>query len=643
MSAHLVAARQAATEAQTHYQESLESQQQAAAKAIGELNAQLAVVHELKIALEQELQSTRLMFDEREREFLQRIQAERRVLQELDAHHTGIQSAQQENADEKLQQLGQELQRTSERIEVLQSELQNKIVEATEHDERARQELVEHHLNARRQINGVKTRRDHLLRQLQAALGAPADEKRLSLLFGAMADELPGPLELYLWQRDAEGLARIVAWMGRDHKIHQDLDVEPWSFEFRTIPAEGVTRLDLQQQWASIRRNHEEEHYANWRAHWGEAGEPSWAVCWPWQLSHNGWGTNGARATGWLTAFGFGATQLDDEQIALAGQWVAFLAAAGAGMRLLPIPFVEESTDLAAPDNSTPANGSPELPEDLNSVILGWAAAQTEDALHLDLSARSKIEVEPSWLKTLLDRGRRLCRDNEMEGSEFSVLTLGDNGRTTLRLIRSSLIGAALPADVTAVDDSDLTGMQVADHTANASASAPHTAPAMHVGGRWLIRDGDRLGLELLFDSTPHESPVSAVSDAENMEHPPIHEIVLVNFQSAMNDLIVSMLESLGHHVQSADIPNSMEMITPQVTDLVIIAAAPDANGWEFAGALKDLLPTLPVIVVTGDEAPPESADAASDLILRIPFQIEELQRAIERLAGQESIPHAHQ
>ena len=641
LSAHLVAARQAATEAQTHYQESLESQQQAATKAIGELNAQLAAVRELKLTLEQELHSTRLMFDEREREFLQRIQTERRALQELDAHHTSIQSAQQESADEKLQQLEQELHRTSERIELLQSELQNTIIEAAEHDERARQELVEHHLNARRQINGVKTRRDHLLSQLQAVLGAPADDKRLALLFGAMADELPGPVELYLWQRNAEGLARIVAWLGRDHKIHQDLGVEPWSFEFRTIPAEGVTRLDLQQQWENIRRNHEEEHYANWRAHWGEAGEPSWAVCWPWQLAHDGSGANGARATGWLTAFGFGATQLEDEHTALAGQWVAFLAAAGSGMSLVPIPFTEESTDLVAPDNQTQADGPPESPEDLNSVILGWAAAQTEDALHLDLSARSKIEVEPSWLKTLLDRGRRLCRDNEMEGSEFSVLTLGDNGRTTLRLIRSSLIGAALPADVTAVDDSDLTGMQVSDR--NASASAPHTAPEMHVGGRWLIRDGDRLGLELLFDSTPHEAPIPAAPDAEIMEHPPIHEIVLVNFQSAMNDLIVSMLESLGHHVQSADVPNSMEMITPQVTDLAIVAATPDANGWEFAGALKEFMPTLPVIVVTGDEAPPESADAASDLILRIPFQIEELQRAIERLAGQESIPHAHQ
>lgn len=642
LSAHLVAARQAAAEAQTHFEETLESHQQAAAAAIRDLSSQLAALREWNTVLKRELESTRAMFDEREREFLQRIELERRAVKALEAEHASLITSQQENTEVLITEFHEQLRTTNSRIEQLQSELQTTIVEAAAHDERARQELVEHHLNARRQVNSIKTRRDHIIRQLQAVLGAPSDEQRISLLFGAMADELTGPVELYLWRRDAEGRARIVAWMARDHSMHQSLELEPWSFELRTIPAEGVTRVDLLHQWDNVRRNHDDDHSVRWRAHWADVGDPVWVICWPWQLSASAQDANGARATGWLSAYGFSAPQFEDEHVSHAGQWVGILASAGAGMKLLPLPVPTEPTDPATPELPVPANGTLEQPEDLNNVILGWAAAQTEDALYLDLSSRSKIEVEPSWLKALLDRGRRLCRSSDPEGSEFSVLTVSNNGRTTLRLIRSTAGGASLPPDVTSVDDSDLAGMHVSSQGTVAGGSDAHTTPGMQVGGRWLIRDGDRLGLELLFECRPTEAP-DPVADPQIVDPPPIREILVVNFQSAMNELVVSMLESLGYQVRSADVSIAIDQVSPHSTGLAIVAATPDPGGWDFARQLKESAPSIPVIVVTGDEHLPDIAETACDQIMRIPFQIEELQNVIGRLAGQETASHAHQ
>ena len=641
MSAHLVAAHQAATEAQTHYQDTLQAQREAAARTISDLQAQLRQTQERWQSVEQELQSIRLMFDEREKQFAARIEAERRAFKESEAGHFEALSDERCRAEDALRDLENRLRTQRDRSESLESDLRSVLDEKAAFEERLRQDLVEQHLNSRRQINAVKARRASLMDRIQSVLALTRDEQRLSALFRSVSDDLPSPVAFYLWRRDPERGAHLVAWMDCDRVVHTGSDLAPWSFEVGTIPAEGVTRFSGSQRWDDIERTHDDAHRAQWREHWGGERRPAWVTCWPWRISLGDSDGETGFTTGWLTAFGFGPQVIDDEQVVHGGQWVGFIAAASVGVAdtaFATARVAAQSVDVA---DAVPDFRIQEPPVELNNVILDWAAGQTEDALRLDLSARSRVAVDRSWLREVLDRGCRLCRGAEPQGGEFSVSTESHNGRTVLRLIRSSGEHGQAPSDITGVDDTDLTAMQVNDQGGSESGRRLQSGDTGAVSARWLIHGGDRLGLELHFSSVP-AGAASVMIPADVPDRDRTFDIMVVNFQNAMNELVVGMLEALGHRARSVDLASARDLVVSQEFGLVIVSATPEQAGWEFARWMKNTIPASPVIVVS-DDVPATPEGVSCDQMLRIPFQIEELDEAITGLTARAMVLQVRQ
>lgn len=253
---------------------------------------------------------------------------------------------------------------------------------------------------------------------------------------------------------------------------------------------------------------------------------------------------------------------------------------------------------------------------ELHNVILNWAASQTEDALRLDLSAPPGTPVYPvvaGWLQRTLEHGRSLCRVNGENPAEFIVTTTRKNGHVVLRFLRSSEQSDEPAAGISAVDDSDL--------CLSAAGETPSDAP---VSGRWLLHDGSRIGMELRFDVPKDSSGPQHDATGDAPSGSP--RVLIVEQQQAMAELLGGMIGSLGYDSETSSKPGAK-------ADLAIVDVSSDTpDPWAPARELREQNPDLRILLLIGADTSDLPDDLPGDRLLRIPFQIEELQESLEAL-----------
>jgi PAS domain S-box-containing protein len=120
---------------------------------------------------------------------------------------------------------------------------------------------------------------------------------------------------------------------------------------------------------------------------------------------------------------------------------------------------------------------------------------------------------------------------------------------------------------------------------------------------------------------------------AERSETQPL-KILAVDDEKPIVDLLVTMLEGLGHKIIGVtDGQQAMDYMDKEDFDLVITdLGMPVISGWDIAAKAKNKKAGLPVVLITGWGAEYESKDlteAGIDVILNKPFRFNELTKII--------------
>lgn len=122
---------------------------------------------------------------------------------------------------------------------------------------------------------------------------------------------------------------------------------------------------------------------------------------------------------------------------------------------------------------------------------------------------------------------------------------------------------------------------------------------------------------------------------------PVAHCILIVDDNALMLLTLTRILEQHGYSVLGASSASSaLQLVQTKPVDLVITDYNLPGSGSELGPALKQLRPTLPVVVFSGD---PEAAQAVefADLLLAKPQEPEALVAEIRRLLSGEGKRHA--
>ena len=115
--------------------------------------------------------------------------------------------------------------------------------------------------------------------------------------------------------------------------------------------------------------------------------------------------------------------------------------------------------------------------------------------------------------------------------------------------------------------------------------------------------------------------------------------ILLVEDEPLIALTLVDLIEELGHTaVEAMTAAQAMSLFRTR-TDIDLLVTdigLPDLSGEALAEQCRSIRPTLPVIFATGHSAPgaAEATAAAPTTRLPKPFQMDELQAAIERVVG---------
>jgi CheY-like chemotaxis protein len=110
--------------------------------------------------------------------------------------------------------------------------------------------------------------------------------------------------------------------------------------------------------------------------------------------------------------------------------------------------------------------------------------------------------------------------------------------------------------------------------------------------------------------------------------------VLLVDDSHDERDMYSQQLVATGYSVQVADNgEDALERVAAQVPDVVIMdLAMPVLDGWEATRRLKEMHPSVPVIVLsghTGGEEGRRAKEAGSDVLLTKPFGPEALELAV--------------
>jgi CheY-like chemotaxis protein/putative methionine-R-sulfoxide reductase with GAF domain len=125
----------------------------------------------------------------------------------------------------------------------------------------------------------------------------------------------------------------------------------------------------------------------------------------------------------------------------------------------------------------------------------------------------------------------------------------------------------------------------------------------------------------------------------EGEKVPPLEKrkVLVVDDQPIITDLLVDILKRMGLTFEVAwGGKDGLKIFAKDGFDLVITdLSMPDVSGWEVSKSVKKQNPSVPVILITGWGAEPDSykvKDSGVDFVINKPFQIDQLEKIIRSL-----------
>ncbi len=116
-----------------------------------------------------------------------------------------------------------------------------------------------------------------------------------------------------------------------------------------------------------------------------------------------------------------------------------------------------------------------------------------------------------------------------------------------------------------------------------------------------------------------------------------LRKVLIVDDQPLITDLLVDILKRMGLTFEVAwGGKDGLKIFAKDGFDLVITdLGMPDISGWEVSKSVKKQKPSVPVILITGWGAEPDShkvKDSGVDFVINKPFQIDQLEKIIRSL-----------
>jgi signal transduction histidine kinase len=115
-------------------------------------------------------------------------------------------------------------------------------------------------------------------------------------------------------------------------------------------------------------------------------------------------------------------------------------------------------------------------------------------------------------------------------------------------------------------------------------------------------------------------------------------QILVVDDEEMVRNVLARLLRLRGHEVTTAESgPIGLEILQTRSFDLIFTdQGMPEMAGREFAGAVRSVLPDIPIALITGDTDVGEP-DANIDIVISKPFRGDQLESAIRLLLRRQS------
>ena len=116
-----------------------------------------------------------------------------------------------------------------------------------------------------------------------------------------------------------------------------------------------------------------------------------------------------------------------------------------------------------------------------------------------------------------------------------------------------------------------------------------------------------------------------------------LRKVLIVDDQPIITDLLVDILKRMGLTFEVAwGGKDGLKIFAKDGFDLVITdLGMPDISGWEVSKSVKKQNPSVPVILITGWGAEPDSykvKDSGVDFVINKPFQLDQFEKIIRIL-----------
>jgi signal transduction histidine kinase len=257
--------------------------------------------------------------------------------------------------------------------------------------------------------------------------------------------------------------------------------------------------------------------------------------------------------------------------------------------------------------------------------------AQLELALmNLILNARDAMEEGGTITVTAENRTVSKTKEDGLERGDYIVLTVADSGCG----IAPEMIEKVLEPFVTTKDVGKGTGLGLSMVYGFAHQS----------GGAFRLNSdlgkGTRAEIWLPRSTAPVQQPAPPPPAAVKSSRP--LRVLLVDDHHEVRAATLGMLEDLGHSVaDAANSSDAMELLNskPGEWDLLVTDyAMPHKSGTQLVDAVRELMPGLPSLIITG-YAESDAVGARPDdvAILAKPFSLEQLAHMIAVVAPSES------
>jgi CheY-like chemotaxis protein len=119
--------------------------------------------------------------------------------------------------------------------------------------------------------------------------------------------------------------------------------------------------------------------------------------------------------------------------------------------------------------------------------------------------------------------------------------------------------------------------------------------------------------------------------------------VLLADDEEVMREVAAEMLRGLGYKVVTASdgrrAVNAVRSARESFVAAILDVAMPVMSGWEAAGAIRSIKPSLPIVITSGHDLETATNDTQglADACLKKPYRVENLRQVLESLTARRS------